>query len=160
MRTTIIPAQITTVEDKIAGSLNMTQILILVSSVLWTALIYIFLVPTMKLVPYKVGLILGVIFICIGLIIRIKEKIVAEWLRILILYRMRPKYYLFNKKDKTFRKYLETELDLEDKTAKHMAHKPAHVKTEDISLPDLVKLDHLIITRKVAFRYQFDKKPL
>jgi len=29
MRTTIIPAQITTVEDKIAGSLNMTQILIL-----------------------------------------------------------------------------------------------------------------------------------
>ena len=160
MRTTIIPAQITTVEDKIAGSLNMTQILILVSSVLWTALIYIFLVPTMKLVPYKVGLILEVIFICIALVIRIKEKIVAEWLRILILYRMRPKYYLFNKNDKTNRNYLETELDLENKSAKHLVHKSVHVKTEDIALPDLVKLDHLINTGKVALRYQFDKKPL
>ena len=84
MRTTIIPAQITTIEDKIAGSLNMTQILILMFPVLWTALIYILFAPAMKLVPYKLGLIGVVIMICLILVIRIKDKIVAEWLGVVL----------------------------------------------------------------------------
>ena len=40
MRTTVIPAQITTVEDKIAGSLNLTQILILMIPVFWATIVY------------------------------------------------------------------------------------------------------------------------
>ena len=55
MRTTIIPAQITTVEDKIAGSLNMTQTLIMMFPVLWTALVYILLFPSMKLTSFNLG---------------------------------------------------------------------------------------------------------
>ncbi len=80
MRTTIIPAQITTVEDKIAGSLNLNQILILMIPVFWAAIVYAFLVPIMKLSTFKLGLILIVAFICLILAFRIKEKIIAEWL--------------------------------------------------------------------------------
>ena len=64
MRTTIIPAQITTVEDKIAGSLNMTQILILMFPVLWTAIVYLILYPAMKLTLYKLPAISVVAIIC------------------------------------------------------------------------------------------------
>ena len=92
MRTTIIPAQITTVEDKIAGSLNMTQILILMFPVLWTAIIYILFAPTMKLVAYKLGLIGIVTLICLVLVIRIKDKIVAEWLGVVLRYHFRPRF--------------------------------------------------------------------
>ena len=58
MRTTIIPAQITTVEDKVAGSLNMTQVLILMTPILWTAIVYILLMPSMNLTSLKLVLII------------------------------------------------------------------------------------------------------
>ena len=35
MRTTIVPAQMTTVEDRIAGNLNFTQIFLLVTALLY-----------------------------------------------------------------------------------------------------------------------------
>src|SRR5258706_11439844 len=103
MRTTIIPAQITTIEDKIAGSLNFTQILLLMTPVLWGALVYTLFALVMKLAPYKIGLVLFVTMISLILAMRVKEKIVAEWLGILVSYRLRPKYYLFTKNDITER---------------------------------------------------------
>ncbi|MCG3206325.1 MAG: hypothetical protein KCHDKBKB_03060 [Elusimicrobia bacterium] len=154
MRTTIIPAQITTVEDKIAGSLNMTQILILMFPVLWTALIYILFAPVMKLAPYKLGLIGAVIAICLILIIRIKDKIVADWLGVVLRYQFRPKYWLYNKNDITNRI-----IDIPDipdiavikrKTTKKVS---IDQKTE-INICDLVRLEQLIDSGKVAVRYQ------
>lgn len=160
MKTTIIPAQITTVEDKIAGSLNMTQILILMFPVLWTALIYILLPVPMKLSSYKVGLIVACVFVCILLAIRIKEKIIAEWLGIILKYRFRPKYWLFDKNDLTSR-----QLDIPDipniavSTRKKTA-RSIHTHTPDVAISDLVKVQNLIDTGKVAVRYQFEKKNL
>jgi len=158
MKTTIIPAQITTVEDKIAGSLNMTQILILMFPVLWTALIYILLPSPMKLSSYKVGLIAACVIVCIALAFRIKEKIVAEWLGILLKYRLRPKYWIFDKNDLTSRP-----LDIPDipniavKPRKKLA-KSTRTPTNDLAIADLVKVQNLIDTGKVAVRYQFEKK--
>lgn len=154
MRTTIIPAQITTVEDKIAGSLNMTQILILMFPVLWTALIYILFAPAMKLAPYKLGLIGIAIVICLILVIRIKDKIVAEWLGVVLRYQFRPRYWLYNKNDATNRI-----IDIPDipdivvnkrKTTKKVS---SDQKTE-INISDLVRLEQLIDSGKVAVRYQ------
>src|SRR3989339_487431 len=113
MRTTIIPAQITTVEDKIAGSLNMTQILILMAPLLWTAIIYILLIPSMKLTSFKLVLIIISTATSGILALRIKDKIVAEWLGVLLKYRLRPKYYLFNKNDLTGRTLDIPELPVE-----------------------------------------------
>lgn len=154
MRTTIIPAQITTVEDKIAGSLNMIQILILMFPVLWTALIYILFAPAMKLAPYKLGLIGIAIVICLILVIRIKDKIVAEWLGVVLRYQFRPRYWLYNKNDATNRI-----IDIPDipdivvnkrKTTKKVS---SDQKTE-INISDLVRLEQLIDSGKVAVRYQ------
>ena len=160
MRTTIIPAQITTVEDKIAGSLSMTQILILMFPVLWTAMIYILFVPSMKLVGYKLTLILVATIICLILAFRIKEKIVAEWLGVLVSYRLRPKYWLFNKNDTTNRTIDIPELPVEQILAKKHTKKTVIVSAPDIDLLDQLRLEHLINSGKVAVRYQFEKKHL
>ena len=158
MRTTIIPAQITTVEDKIAGSLNMTQIIILMVPVLWTAVVYIIFLPTMRLMPYKFVLIFLSLLVCLTLALRIKDKIVAEWLGVLFQYRLRPKYYLFNKNNITGRELVIPELPVENAPAKKVARKSTKVNDIDLTLSDVVKLNNLIASGKVALRYQFTKK--
>lgn len=160
MKTTIIPAQITTVEDKIAGSLNMTQILILMFPVLWTALIYILLPVPMKLSSYKVGLIAACIFICIVLAIRVKEKIIAEWLGIILKYRLRPKYWLFDKNDLTSRQLDIPDIPNISVSPRKKSARSTRIHAADVAIADLVKVQNLIDTGKVAVRYQFEKKNL
>jgi len=157
MITTIIPAQITTVEDKIAGSLNMTQILILMFPVLWTAFIYTLAYPSMKLVPYKMVLILFVVAICLILSLRIKEKIVAEWLEVVFKYHARPRYWLYNKNDVTSRIIDVPGIPNIAVTPKRSIKKITKSLNE-VNVADLMKLEHLINSGKVAVRYQFDNK--
>ena len=158
MRTTIIPAQITTVEDKIAGSLNMTQILILMAPILWTAIIYILLAPSMKLTSLKLVLIIISTATSGILALRIKDKIVAEWLGVLLKYRLRPKYYLFNKNDLTGRTLDIPELPVEQITVKKSVKKISKSQNIDLDIFDQVKLEHLINSGKVALHYQLSKK--
>lgn len=159
MRTTIIPAQITTVEDKIAGSLNLTQILMLMFPILWTAFLYILLPPVMALPAYKFTLTLLVTFISIVLAIRIKNKLVLEWLLVLIRFQNRPKYYLANKNS-----LYERELDLPQEIAKPdkaSSKSPAKITNKkELTIPELVKLESLIESGKLAVRYQVGKKQL
>lgn len=158
MRTTIIPAQITTVEDKIAGSLNMTQILILMAPIFWTAIIYILLVPSMKLTSLKLLLIIISTATSGILALRIKDKIVAEWLGVLFKYRARPKYYLFNKNDLTNRTLDIPDLPVEQVVVKKSVKKIIKSQNRDLDILDQVKLEHLISSGKVALHYDLSKK--
>ncbi len=99
MRTTVIPAQITTVEDKIAGNLNMTQVFILMAPVFFGAGVYVFFPPFFRFAVYKILTVAFVIVISLILSLRIKGKVVANWLIVLLTYNLRPKFYVFNKND-------------------------------------------------------------
>jgi hypothetical protein len=99
MRTTVIPAQITTVEDKIAGSLNLTQVVLLMIPVIFTTIAYAILPPKMHIEIYKLVLVFIVLTICLILSLRIKDKVVLNWLVVLLRYNIRAKYYIFNKND-------------------------------------------------------------
>ncbi|HLL60998.1 MAG TPA: hypothetical protein VK338_04730 [Candidatus Nitrosocosmicus sp.] len=111
MRTTVIPAQITTVEDKIAGNFNLTQILILMAPIFWTAIVYTLFVPSLRLVWYKIPLILIFLFACLILSLRIKGKVVLEWVIILLRYNLRPQFYIFNKNDSYLRTLYMPEIE-------------------------------------------------
>lgn len=94
---TVVPAQVTTVEDRITGSLGMTQIILLTIPVLATGLSFVLVPPAMHLTPYKlVGLTL-LASLCGGLAIRIKGKLVLFWIVMRVRYNVRPRYYVFNK---------------------------------------------------------------
>jgi hypothetical protein len=53
MRSTVIPAQITTVEDKITGNLSLTQIILLIIPVFILTILFSLVPPVMKLGIFK-----------------------------------------------------------------------------------------------------------
>lgn len=157
MRATIIPAQITTVEDKIAGSLNFTQIVLLMVPVLWGTLIFAVLTPAMKISISKIGLVLIVTTVCLVLSIRVKDKIVADWLRILLRYTLRPKYSLSDKNDLT-----ERSIDLPVLSSAKATHKtPVKAQKKPSSEPtvsDLIRLEQVLNSKVLAVSYRLVKK--
>jgi|AntRauTorckE6833_2_1112554.scaffolds.fasta_scaffold04691_7 hypothetical protein len=104
MKTTVVPAQVTTVEDKVAGNLSFTQLLLVVVPVFLGGAIFT-LVPPFFGFTYAKMLVCSVIAtICITLAIRIKGKILLSWVLVLSRYGLRPRLYLFNKNDAYLRR--------------------------------------------------------
>lgn len=157
MRTTIIPAQITTVEDKIAGSLNLTQIILLMAPVLWGTLVYIVFAPAMKIAPYKIGLVFSVTLIFLLLALRIKEKIVVDWIGVLLRYKTRPKYYLFTKNDLTER-VVDLPFIESVQSTKKVVVKNQRKRQSELSIEDLIKLEQAMGSKRLAVSFRFGNK--
>lgn len=99
MKTRVIPAQITTVEDKIAGNLNFTQVLLLIASILINTGIFVIFPPAMKFSLYKVPFI-AFVFILFGILaIRVKGRVILNWITLLASYWLRPHIYIYDKND-------------------------------------------------------------
>jgi len=158
MRTTIIPAQITTVEDKIAGNLNLTQILILMMPVFWTTILFAFVPPVMKLAWYKVPLILIVLVICLVLALRIKGRVVFNWLILLLKFKVRPAYFIFNKNDNYLR---EVEIPIKEKKQKVSVVKAIKTlvkKENELAQVESVKFLHIINDQKNSLSFKLSDK--
>ncbi len=160
MKTTVIPAQITTIEDKIAGNLNLTQILILMVPVFWTTIVYTLLSPAMHLAWYKIPLVLGVLFICLLLSLRIKGKVVVSWLGVLFKYNIRPKYYVFNKNVSYLRSLDLPEFEKHEVKLLHknVAKKEVKQPNYTFSIADFVKFENMIGNPKYTLSYREGKK--
>ncbi len=158
MRTTVIPAQITTVEDKIAGNLSMTQIVILLIPVFFGAFIFAMLPPNMHVTIYKLPLVLLVALICLILSLRIKGKVVASWLTVLFSYNLRPRYYVFNKNDK----YLRDLPEISDKKAKEavkaVVKKELAISAKKFGVKELKELESFIKNPNYTFSLKPGKK--
>lgn len=153
MRTTIIPAQITTVEDKIAGNLNFTQLVLLVIPLIINCLVYTLLPERMHLNQYKVVFMLTSFFIFAVLAIRVRGKVLIHWLILIVQYNLRPKYYIFNKNDLSGRKI---EITLGKKEADAKTTKVTITK-EASSFSDLANLEKLLTTKTASIKFKPNK---
>lgn len=97
MRVAIVPAQITTVEDMLIGKLSVKQGMLLGVPILSGFLLAIIFPPSGQFVLYKTVIALTVLAICGTLALRIKGKIIIEWLILFVVYIARPKYFVFDK---------------------------------------------------------------
>lgn len=160
MRTTVIPAQITTVEDKIAGSLNLTQIFILMVPVFWTTLVYAVFPPFMKLAWYKLPVVLAVLALCVILAMRIKGKIVLNWLLVLIRYNLRPRYYIFSKNDAYLRDLCLPEFEKKQRKILHKAGKKEEIKisANSFGVKELMNLRKFINNPNYTLSLKPDKR--
>jgi hypothetical protein len=159
MKTRVIPAQITTVEDKIAGNLNLTQIVLLMIPVFWLMIVYTLFFPQMQITMYKFPLIVMVLITCFALALRVKGKVVLNWLIILFKFNIRPKYYLFNKND-DFERVMN--LPSLEKTKRKVLAKSSTKPEEKhilsgISFGDLAKLEHIVANPKISFSIRAKK---
>lgn len=116
MRTTVVPAQVTTVEDRIAGSLTLPQITLMVVSLIIGAVIYAGIPPKMHLGAIKLSLII-IQFVIFGVLaLRISGKIVADWLIIYSRYSIRPRRYIFTKNDLMHREIIAERENIKTQT--------------------------------------------
>ncbi|MEX0895657.1 MAG: PrgI family protein [Patescibacteria group bacterium] len=159
MRTRIIPAQITTVEDKIAGNLNFTQLLLLIAPVFLGTVSYALVAPVMQLAWYKIAFFVLSVVACGGLALRIKDRLVLHWLITLARYNLRPRYYVFTKADNTFRKLyvpLFKRKVVKKEQNNHFSQKK-HLGL-NLNTKDLVAFEYLVSRHKVAPRFILSKK--
>ena len=106
MKSTVVPAQITTVEDKIAGSLTFIQIILLVFSLIIGTAFYGLISPKLHLSTIKTILMIGQFVIFGTLALRYKGRILADWLVIYLRYKARPRVYIYTKNDSLSREPL------------------------------------------------------
>lgn len=98
MKATIVPAEVTTVEDRVTANLSISQLILFALPMFTGGLLYWILPPSMDFSMYKlvaIGIIAVVSFI---LAIRVNGKILLLWLLIISRYNKRPKLYLFDKR--------------------------------------------------------------
>lgn len=156
MKTTIIPAQITTVEDKIAGNLSFAQILLFLAALFLGTGVYIFLPAPMKFTLYKIPVIAVLSGIFLILSIRIKGRIILNWISIISSYYLRPRFYLFNKNDITNR-----EIIFEEKKVKKtvLAFKKAKAKKKNaVTFGELQLIEQFVKHQEKNIRLRFKGK--
>jgi len=133
MRVSVVPAQVTTVEDRIIGCLGFMQILILVSAILCGAGVFVVLPPMMGEAWYKYGIIVAVLVVGSILSIRVRGVVLAHWVSIIVRYNQRPMYYVADKNTMAYRQ--------RDKDKDDQAHISAHASPRTVSRHQPVHLD-------------------
>lgn len=157
MKTTVVPAQITTVEDKIAGNLNFTQLLLLTAPIFLSGAIFAFLPPLMNFRGYKLILCASLVFVCMTLAIRIKGRILLQWIAVIARYNLRPRYFIFNKNNSYLRNIVELkpEQSAEPKTVKEYSFQVLPKKL--ISTPEMVRLETAVADPRSNFHLRVGK---
>ncbi len=156
MKTTIVPAQITTVEDKIIGNLSFTQILLFIAALFISVGIYIIFPTPLKLTLYKLPIMLLSTVICFALAIRIRGKILIHWLFLIVNYSKRPQFYVFNKNDVAMR---DIYFEEKKKSVKSKSLQNAKAKaTRSLSIMEFEKLSEIVDYSNKNVRLQFNKK--
>lgn len=155
MKTAIVPAQITTVEDRIAGNLTLQQMVLLIAPVLVDFAIYaVFPVP-MKMQAYKMLLMIVFSSLCFMLAIRIKGKLLIHWLVTLAQYNVRPRFYVYNKNDDYLR-YIESPV----KAAQAETKPDTHEETAfaEMEFADRLRLEELALNPAANLRFKLKRK--
>jgi hypothetical protein len=147
MKSVPVPAQVTTIEDRIAGKLTLQQVVILVSALLMDFIVFAIFPSALKINFIKLLIItLITTFFSISSL-RLKEKLVIYWVVLIIKYLARPRYYVYDKNDYYLRQNPAT-LDPENlkvtKPNKHPLPKKMNINTEDhLRIIQLISSDFL-----------------
>jgi hypothetical protein len=119
-----------------------------------SAITYAVLLPQFDFSVYKL-IFIGVITIfAITLAIRVKEKILLDWLLLITKYNLRPKLYLFNKNDSMFRK-VEVPLQASKvplPKAKESQEKIAITPIITENLKPFIELEYALATQSLSFK--------
>jgi hypothetical protein len=160
MKSTTVPAQITTVEDKIAGKLGMTQLLLLTIPLFCGGVFFVILPPAFHSSTYKYFL--AIVLLIFGgiLAIRIKGRLIISWTAILVRYFIRPQFYVFDKNDPHRRELnITASRNAQDQLNTFETVITHHVKQEEsVSTSDLVFLQSMIDRADSIITFKTNKK--
>jgi len=159
MKIAIVPAQVTTVEDKVAGSLSFSQLILLVVPVFSSGVLYAIMPPSFGMAVYKL-IIISLLFIVIGsLAIKIRGKLLIAWLLILFRYNVRPRYYVFDKNSSYLRDN-ESNFSAKDDTSNIISINPQSIRHQPppINIPDKARLEVMIADPLAKLSFKISRK--
>lgn len=135
----------------------MTQLMLLVTPIFAGAGIFVILPPFFNYAVYKVVVIVIIAAFFATLAIRIRGRIILQWLLVLVRYNLRPRYYLYNKNDTHMRDIPKPEAPQAavKKAEPKKTHKPALPR---LSTAELVQVEQLITDPQANLRFTTDKK--
>lgn len=157
MRISIVPAQITTVEDKIAGNISVQQAVLLGVPILFGFAVALLLPPSGQFVGYKVVIVIGLFIICGTLAIRIKDRILAKWLVLFAVYSARPRYYVYDKNSIYLRETDEDLSELKEVEIVSPLKKTEAIKS-NIAPHEFVRLEQLALDARASVKFEVGKK--
>ena len=156
MKFTIVPAKVTTVEDRIAGNLSVIQMALLALPVFGGSFLFAILPPFMDGALYKYVL-LGLLVVVSGLLaIRIKGKILLSWLLIIVRYNLRPSLYVYDKRTLYGREVVKA--STKNKEAVEKKAKERKAKLPSVSVADTARIMKLIDHPAANLRFEVSKK--
>ncbi len=157
MKATVVPAQVTTVEDRIAGNLGFSQLLLLATPVFAGGLLYVVLPPFMNNAAYKMVLIGVLAFIFWTMAIRIKGTILLLWLVIVLRYNLRPSLYVFNKNTlKSREQYRDT--IIEENEPQEATNTARETTLQQLGIADTVRALDIINNPASKVRFETNRK--
>lgn len=157
MKVTVVPAQVTTVEDRIIGNLGFSQMLLLIVPVFLGAALFAALPPAMGSSVYKYTTMGILALVCCLLAIRIKGKILALWLITILSYNLRPKYYLFNKNTAALREQYDQK-HAESEEAKSTVRSKKTASVPKLELREALRVYAAIDNPAAKLRFETTKK--
>ncbi len=157
MRISIVPAQITTVEDKIAGNVSVQQAMLLGIPILFGFIIALVFPPSGQFVAYKIAIVLGLFVVCGSLAIRIKDRIVAQWLKLFVIYSARPLYYIYDKNSSYLRNTETIDAINEEIVTTQPIRKPI-VTMNNISPKEFIRLEQFTNDVRAGMKFEIGKK--
>jgi hypothetical protein len=156
MKTATVPAQITTVEDKIAGNLTLQQIALLIGPIFIDFAFYVALPTILKLNIYKL-ILMAIVTLMAGIAaVRVKGKILLVWAMTIFKYNARPHYYVFNKNNSYLRSEA-TETSIEPAEIKTIRVKEQTVSS-NLSENDVFKLERILASPSTNLSFAASRK--
>jgi hypothetical protein len=157
MRVSIVPAQITTVEDKIAGNVSVQQAMLLGVPILFGFIIALVFPPSGQFVAYKIAIVIALFVICGSLAIRIKDRIVAQWLKLFVVYCARPELYIYDKNSSYLRTSETLEVPVQEEVQDVLPKKSTFVQN-NISPKEFARLEQFATDVRAGIKYEVGKK--
>lgn len=158
MRQTIVPAQITTVEDKIVANLNLTQIALMASALFIGVAIFAVLPQKLHFNIYKLPLTAFTTLTCFTLALRIKGRVLLNWVLLLSGYYLRPKLYVYDKNDSYLREIVYfPEIKQVKKKATQEVKTPVKVSGQVGIIDDFGKLEKILALHRGKLDIRFEK---
>jgi hypothetical protein len=158
MRVSIVPAQITTVEDKIAGNISVQQAMLLGVPILIGFIIALAFPPSGQFVTYKITIVIVLFIVCSSLAIRIRDRIIAQWLKLFAIYCARPLHYVFDKNSTYLRSIEPMKAPAQQDTTNTPTAKNAIIIPNNLSPKEFVRLQHLAADSRSGMKFEVGKK--
>ena len=97
------------------------------------------------------------VFVCCSLALRIKGKIVIQWLVIFVRYTSRPRHYICNKND-SYNRNIFSEPRKKTVNKQSFVHKKAKETSQQLAVTDAIQLERVINHPQANLRFKFAKK--